>query len=385
MQNLSKKRFSSPPGQAADRATVFDHPEPAPRRVRVWPVFLPHAGCPGRCVYCAQRLQTGTGAARPEAVLLELDAALGAALAQGRGPYEIGFYGGTFTALPQDLAGRFVALADVYRKRGLVSRVRCSTRPDAVSPARLAALRELGLDMVELGVQTFDSGVLAASGRGYGPDTAVTACRAVREAGLSLGIQLLPGLPDHTPEMFARDVVQTAALEPETARLYPCLVLSGTRLAELFAAGEYAPWSEETALEAVATALPVLWRAGVRVARMGVAPQPGLSEAMVAGPACPALGNRARARALAALVRENARGLGPGPKGLCVPARYSGEIWGQGRELEPCYAALGILRENVAVDRQAKTFRLRLLASEDGEAVGGGHFVRPVDRRASRT
>ncbi len=327
---------------------IFRHPEPAcPGKVRIRPVFLPFAGCPGRCVYCAQHLQTGQSPQRLDEALAGLRRTLARDMAAGRGPYEIGFYGGTFTALPGDFAERFTEAAGEYRRRGLVTRVRCSTRPDAVDPVRLSALRGLGLDMVEIGVQTFEAGVLAASGRGHGPGEIFSACRAVRESGLSLGVQLLPGLPGHTPGMFARDVELAASLVPETARIYPCLVAAGTRLAAMFAAGEYAPWDEDTAVAAVAGGLPVLWRAGVRVIRIGLAPQDGLSSAILAGPAHPALGNRARARALYAVVRDKALGLGPKPKRLLAPSRYAGEFWGYGRELAADYAGLGLTRESV--------------------------------------
>ncbi|WP_176629609.1 radical SAM protein [Desulfolutivibrio sulfoxidireducens] len=326
---------------------IFRHPEPTPGNIRIRPVFLPFAGCPGRCVYCAQHLQTGVPPTRLDAALARLRLELEAALAAGRGPYEIGFYGGTFTALPGDYAERFTALAGEYRERGLVTRVRCSTRPDASDPGRLSVLRGLGLDMVEIGAQTFDAGVLAISGRGHGPDDIFRACRAVREAGLALGLQLLPGLPGHTREMFSRDVELAASLAPETARIYPCVVAAGTRLAAMYEAGEYAPWDEETAAEAAAEGVLVLWRAGVRVIRIGLAPQDELTAAVIAGPVHPAMGNLVRARALFTLVRDKARELGAGPKRLVVPARYVGEFWGHGRELSDGYAGLGLPRESV--------------------------------------
>ncbi len=343
----------------------FAHPEPAPAKVRIWPVFLPFAGCGGRCVYCAQHLQTGMTPASLEAVRRDLDADLGAALAAGRSPCEIGFYGGTFTALPGDHAERFTALAQAYRERGLVTRIRCSTRPDAVTARRLAVLRGLGLDMVELGVQTFEAGVLARSGRGYGPGAVSRACGAVRGAGLALGVQLLPGLPGHTPEMFARDVARAVALGPETARIYPCLVAAGTRLAAMWRAGEYTPWDVGTTLAAVAQGLLELWRAGVRVIRVGLAPQPEFAAAVLAGPAHPALGSRARAMALFELVRAQAQRLGDGPKGMRVPRRYSGELWGHGRELAAAYADLGFTRNSV---RPADVADFEIWTAGEGDA-----------------
>ncbi len=259
---------------------------------------------------------------------------------------ELAFYGGTFTALPEPWPRRFMELAGRYLASGRLSRIRCSTRPDAVDPARLAELKALGLSLVELGVQSFDDTALSASQRGYDGQPARRACRAVGEAGLSLGIQLMPGLPGHTPAAFQADVAQTAAFAPELTRLYPCLVLAGTPLAERWRAGAYAPWGLEATVEQLALALPVLWAAGVPTARMGLAEQQGL--AVLAGPRHPALGQMARSVALLAVVRQRLAELARkdttqrSPTILALPRRLQGEALGHQNALAPHYAALGL-------------------------------------------
>ncbi|MGE4421568.1 MAG: elongator complex protein 3 [Pseudodesulfovibrio sp.] len=319
----------------------FAHPEPSPASARIWPVFLPFAGCPHRCVFCAQDKQTGRDDADLDAVRRELETDLQDALKRGRGPYELAFYGGTFTALPAPWPETFLALADRFRKSGLITRVRCSTRPDCVAPDGLRRLAALGLDMVELGIQSFDDGALRASGRGYSGKTALAACAMVREAGLALGIQLLPGLPGDRPGLFQSDARTAAGLAPETARLYPCLVVRGTPLADLWERGGYAPWTTDRAVRELAEALPVLWAEGVRVIRLGLAPEPTLDENVLAGPHHPALGQSARALALFGLIRAKVRELGRRPSVLEVPRRYSGEFFGHARELAPAYFELG--------------------------------------------
>ncbi|MBA4357235.1 MAG: radical SAM protein [Desulfovibrio sp.] len=327
----------------------FPHPEP-PRhpahgaRPKVFPVFLPLAGCPGRCVYCNQPAQTGQAPEPLDTVLARARADI-LALPE---PVELAFYGGTFTALPEAWTTRFLGLAAELRGLGRVTRVRCSTRPDAVAPEMLKDLRMRGLDLVELGVQSFSDAALAVSGRGYDGATARAACRMVREAGLSLGIQLLPGLPGHSTEDFARDIDTCAALapelRPELVRLYPCLVLEGTELADLWRAGSYTPWALEATVEALAEALRVLWAAGIPAARVGLAEQQGLT--VLAGPRHPALGQLARARALFLHVRGQLATLPPalrtGPRTLFVPRRWQGEVLGQGNALAAEYAALGL-------------------------------------------
>lgn len=334
----------------------FRHPEPPKGRTRVWPVYLSFHGCPGRCVFCAQAVQAGAPPAPLAETLAAMERELARAARDGRGPFELAFYGGVFTALPEPWPRRFLEAALRFRRTGLIGRIRCSTRPDACRPELLAELADLGLDLVEIGAQTFDDAVLAASGRGHDAEATRRAARAVRAARLDLGLQLLPGLPGHDPAALARDVAETCALAPYLVRLHPCLVVAGTELAALYQAGRYAPWALEATIDALAQALPPLWRAGVTVARLGLAPEPGLEAAILAGPRHPALGDRARARALLALIREEVAALGAPVAGLFAPRRFAGQLLGHGGELAPAYAALGLPRELVRLTRDEDFF-----------------------------
>ena len=73
-----------------------------------------------------------------------------------------------------------------------------------------------------------------------------------------------------------------------------------------------------------------------------MAPEPGLADAILAGPRHPALGSRVRARALLALVTAESRALPGPPAGLYAPRRFAGELFGHAGELLPAYAALGL-------------------------------------------
>ena len=225
--------------------------------------------------------------------------------------------------------------------------IRCSTRPDAVDTAGLARLASLGLDTVELGVQSFQDRVLERSGRGYDAQAALAACAAVKAAGLTLGIQCMPGLPGMTAADFLRDVEILCRVRPAVARLYPCLVLDGSALAGDFRQGAFRPWSLDRTLHCLTLALPRLWRASVRVIRMGLAPEAGLTGRVLAGPAHPALGQMARSRALLTVIRAQAAGMGRTPQGLRVPRPRMGELFGQRNELAPAYERLGLPRHAV--------------------------------------
>ena len=222
-------------------------------RTPVVPVFLPFRGCPVRCVFCAQDVQTGLADANPlpgtaAQAVPQVSTGIGQVLNEarqklrhrhdaGHPPAELAFYGGTFTALPESELAACLDLAREALEQGWISSFRCSTRPDRVDAATLLRLRSAGCGVVELGVQSFNDSALAASRRGYTGATALAACATVRAAGLKLGVQLLPGMPGHNPQHFAHDVPTALAAGAHMLRFYPCLVLEGTGLAAMWREG----------------------------------------------------------------------------------------------------------------------------------------------------
>lgn len=315
----------------------------------VFPVFLPFSGCAVRCVFCAQDRQTGRAPGRAEDALAEAGRRLRERAARARPLPELAFYGGTFTALPH---GEFAACLDFARRarqEGLIGGLRCSTRPDRLPPDRLAALREAGCTCVELGIQSFADSALRQSRRGYDGETARAACAAVQAAGMRAGVQLMPGMPGSRPGLFLADVRQALALGAACLRFYPCLVLEGTELATLWRAGEFCPWSPAMTLDVLAAALALAQGAGVPVIRMGLAPEAGLAEGVLAGPQHPALGARVQARCLwrlAARCLAQARADGRlepgGPVRMALPRRLQGMYRGHAGELDPLWARLGV-------------------------------------------
>ena len=334
-------------------------------RQAVVPVFLPFRGCPVRCVFCAQDVQTGIAEAKPlQGAVDQAAEQVSNGIAQvlhearqnlrhrhntGQPPAELAFYGGTFTALPENELAACLDMAREALEQGWISSFRCSTRPDRVDAATLLRLRGAGCGVVELGVQSFDDSALAASRRGYTGATALAACAAVRAAGLKLGVQLLPGMPGHNPQHFAQDVPVALAAGAQMLRFYPCLVLEGTGLAAMWREGTYSPWPLETTLDALAQGWLAAMRAGVPVIRMGLAPEQGLAEAILAGPVDGELGGRVKGRALLLAVREALQAPDMRQKflpecgfGLRLPRAMQGFFWGAGGELRPAWKALGL-------------------------------------------
>lgn len=352
------------------RSVAVPWPAPASGPAIV-PVFLPHFGCPRRCLFCAQEAQTGVAAA---VGLRDLLAAARAQLeerrAHGLPPAELAFYGGTFTALPVGALAACLDFAENARRDGLISAFRCSTRPDAVDGPVLERLAAAGCATVELGVQSFADAALHRTARGYTGAEAKSACARVAASGTRLCVQFLPGMPGNGPEDFLADVRVALALGARALRFYPCLVLEGTGLAALWRAGAYAPWDMETTLETLAQGWLVAHKAGAAVLRMGVAPGEDLARALLAGPWHPALGSRVLGRALLRAVQELAAGQGPlqehSRKSLEAPTFTQGHFWGHAGELREHWAALGLGSGNVRFSRESL---LRLRLEDDCEVL----------------
>lgn len=336
----------------ARRPWRFAHPEPLKGDFpQVLPLFLPQAGCPRKCVFCDQKSQTGNKSQSLDDLVLLLDTMLEQRSQAAAPPVELAFYGGTFTGLPESWRQRLLRVAKSFMEHGTVCAMRCSTRPDAVTAEILQELRAAGLRTVELGIQTFASHALQRCNRGYGPETARKACHMVHDAGLKLGIQLLPGAPGQHSGDFFRDISITCDLAPEIVRLYPCLVFAETPLAQLWRQGKYRPWSVERSAHCLGQALLKLWSTNIRVARMGVAHHRDLETHVLAGPVHPALGAMARSSALFRIVRREIENFCKERKttvrGLEVPQRYQGEFFGhKGRWVAP-YARLGLAKTSV--------------------------------------
>ncbi len=312
----------------------------------IWPIFIPFAGCKTRCIFCAQELQSGTKLKNISTILADTKKLLKQRYAEQKPPPELGFFGGTFTALGDyelKLCCDFVH-EQIHAKH--IIGARCSTRPDCINMNILQLLQDAGFNMVELGVQSFNDQALIQSKRGYNGQIAKEACALIHEHSLDLGVQLMPGMPGVHAEIFLQDTKTALLSGAKILRFYPCQVIKGTELASLWAEKQYTPWALDQTVTTLAQALLMANAHHAMVIRMGLAPEEGLEKAILAGPRHPALGSIVKAQALFEYISTSIKHYPI--KSITLPHQCQGFFSGHKNSLIKKWQSLGISSKNTS-------------------------------------
>ena len=271
----------------------------------VIPVFVPHKGCPFDCIYCNQKIISGETEEMTEekmrAIIEEHLSSL-----NYDSDVEIGFYGGSFTGIDRGLQRGLLEAANDYIKDGRVRGIRLSTRPDYIDVETLGFLKEYNVHTIELGVQSIDEEVLKVSCRGHSARDVVRASELVKQAGFTLGIQTMIGLPGDTREKDLKTAMEVVRLSPAIVRIYPTLVIRYTHLEKLFRQGQFTPLSLEDAVDICAELIELYHSEGINVIRVGLQPTENVSEKgeVVAGPFHPAFRQLAESRIMLRRIEE---------------------------------------------------------------------------------
>ena len=256
------------------------------------PIFIPHLGCPNMCVFCNQRLISGQMAFEKESVRGLIEEAL--ATVPVDADIEIAFFGGSFTGVDRELMVYLLDTAEEYVCLGKVIGIRLSTRPDYISREILDILKKYAVKTIELGIQSMDNSVLAASRRGHNADITREACRLVREYGFELIGQMMIGLPGADTISECQTAEEICAMGAVGARVYPTVVFKGTELLDMTNAGNYTPLDTESAVLRTKNVLAVFEKYGLPVIRVGLCASENLaSDDAVAGATHSAIGELA--------------------------------------------------------------------------------------------
>ncbi len=261
------------------------------------PIFISNQGCPHRCIFCDQKRITGEHKIGAEDVKRIIDMAMNSKRFKKEDGMEVAFYGGTFTNLPIQYMKELLSGLKEYMHKGIIKKIRVSTRPDSVNKSVLDMMKDYNVRTVELGAQSLDNNVLRLSKRGHSAEDTIKAAFLLKKEGFQLGIQLMPGLPGDSKEVFMDTVKKVLSLKPDMVRLYPTLVIKGTGLEQLYKKGHYKPLGLDEAIEICTDAVILFEKKDIPVIRIGLMNSGSLIKNIVAGPWHPAFGFLVRSRA----------------------------------------------------------------------------------------
>jgi oxygen-independent coproporphyrinogen-3 oxidase len=122
---------------------------------------------------------------------------------------------------------------------------------------------DAGVNRVSLGVQSFDDEVLATLGRSHDGAQAEEALSLAAGSGVSVGVDLICGVPGQTPASWADTLERAAVPGVGHVSVYPLSVEENTPLADAVDAGELTALDEDVVAEMMLEAEAVLTRRGL--------------------------------------------------------------------------------------------------------------------------
>lgn len=185
---------------------------------------------------------------------------------------ELIIMGGTFSSTPIEYQTDFIkraldAITDVpsttlkeaklnaensYRRNVGIT---VETRPDWCKIPQVNEMLKMGVTRVELGVQNPSDRIYKLIGRQHTVTDVKQATRIAKDAGLKIVYHLMPGMPGSS---FKKDlssfkkIFTNSDFKPDMIKIYPCLVIEGTKIYEWYLEEKYKPYSTEEAAKLIA-------------------------------------------------------------------------------------------------------------------------------------
>ncbi|MEZ3165522.1 tRNA uridine(34) 5-carboxymethylaminomethyl modification radical SAM/GNAT enzyme Elp3 [Halorubrum sp. RMP-47] len=129
------------------------------------------------------------------------------------------------------------------------------TKPDWCDPEQIDRMLDLGGTKVEVGVQTTYERINREMHRGHGNEASRNANRRLRDAAFKIGFHMMPGQPGMTREMCLEDfrqLFENPDWRPDYLKIYPTLVVEGTRVYDRWRRDDFDPLTSEEAADLVA-------------------------------------------------------------------------------------------------------------------------------------
>jgi len=255
--------------------------------ITVVAAMVPPHDCPGECIYCPSSLvdsktpksYTGREPATMRALQSNFDAGIQvrARLRQLKeaghsvSKVELIVMGGTVFSETKKFQDKFMLSAlnafternarsiksakkNAEKSKTRVTGITFETRPDYCKKKHVNRMLEYGGTRCELGAQILNDRVYKKIKRGHTVQDVVDATRNLKDAGFKVLYHAMPGLPSASSkddiESF-RKMFQREEFKPDMLKIYPCLVIRGTKLHKEMLKGNFSPITEKQAIKLI--------------------------------------------------------------------------------------------------------------------------------------
>jgi elongator complex protein 3 len=162
--------------------------------------------------------------------------------------YQYGFIKSCYDALN----GKTSSSLEEAKKLNELAARRCvalciETRPDVCGKEEIKRMLEFGCTRVELGVQMPDDAIYKKCKRGHTVKDVISATNLLRENGFKIGYHIMPGIPGSNKKKdmkLFKLIFSNENYKPDQLKIYPCQVIKGADLANLYYKRKYKPYNE---------------------------------------------------------------------------------------------------------------------------------------------
>ncbi len=194
---------------------------------------------------------------------------------------ELIIMGGTFLQYPKKFQYEFIkgcydalnekkseSLKQAQRINQATGKHKCvalciETRPDNCTDTDIKKMREWGATRVEIGVQIIDDRIYRKIKRGHSVKDVAKATERLKDAGFKIGYHIMPGLPGSNPRkdlQLFKKLFSDERFKPDQLKIYPCQVMPGSELEDLYWRGKFRPYTKEETEKIIISMLKIVPR-----------------------------------------------------------------------------------------------------------------------------
>jgi oxygen-independent coproporphyrinogen-3 oxidase len=205
--------------------------------------------CRDACVYCDFHFSISLGQLRPMLKAIETEVRARSNYLEGETLHTVYFGGGTPSLVNPDAIARLITVIRENYELDANAEISLEANPDDLNGNYLSALRQVGINRLSIGIQSFDDHTLKFMNRRHDSAQAKACLQLARTAGFdNLNLDLIYGLPGQDVEKW-RDTINTAlSFRPEHLAAYHLSYEPGTVLEYRTRKGKITPVDEEISL-----------------------------------------------------------------------------------------------------------------------------------------